>query len=172
MAIHSQTFVIITNRLIMKCWKKLNVPTKFEKNRTKPGNPYYLVLFENRTKPGTVLSETVLSGDSLYKLCKIKNLIDPNFVWSLKQLHGMFLEWWNTTKSLSAIWEHLSCLLDEGIAKICKKLKSHGGFLSYLQDRTANPANLAAIFCPALVCPQKAIVGIKFLAYFCSPLVK
>ena len=34
---------------------------KIEKNRTKPGNPYYLVLFENRTKPGTVLS-----GDSLY----------------------------------------------------------------------------------------------------------
>ena len=28
--------------------------------------PYYLVLFENRTKPGTVLSETVLSGDPLY----------------------------------------------------------------------------------------------------------
>ena len=39
---------------------------KIEKNRTKPGNPYYLVLFENRTKPGTILSETVLSGDPLY----------------------------------------------------------------------------------------------------------
>ena len=36
------------------------------KNRTKPGNPYYLVLFANRTKPGTVLIETVLSGESLY----------------------------------------------------------------------------------------------------------
>ena len=35
------------------------------KNRTKPGNPYYLVLFVNRTKPGTVLIETVLSGESL-----------------------------------------------------------------------------------------------------------
>ena len=35
-----------------------------EKKRTKPGNLYYLVMFENRTKPGTVLSETVLSGDS------------------------------------------------------------------------------------------------------------
>ena len=49
----------------MKCWKKWNIPTKFENNRTKPGNPYYLVLFESRTKPGTVVSETVLSGDSL-----------------------------------------------------------------------------------------------------------
>ena len=36
------------------------------KNRTKPWNPYYLVLIENRTKPETVLSETVLSEDSLY----------------------------------------------------------------------------------------------------------
>ena len=47
--------------------KKLNI-TKYEKNRTKPGNPYYLVLFENRTKLGTVPSETVLSGDPLYYL--------------------------------------------------------------------------------------------------------
>ena len=36
------------------------------KNRTKWGNPYYLVLFVNRTKPGTILIETVLSGESLY----------------------------------------------------------------------------------------------------------
>ena len=28
MAIHFQTFAIITNRLIVKCWKK-NIPTKF-----------------------------------------------------------------------------------------------------------------------------------------------
>ena len=68
MAIHSQTFVIITNRLIVKVEKKLNIPTKFEKNRTKPRNPYYLVQFENRTKPGTVLSKTVLSRGSLYSL--------------------------------------------------------------------------------------------------------
>ena len=52
MAIHSQIFAIITNRLIVKCWKKWNIPTKFGKNRTKPGNPYYLVLFENCTKRG------------------------------------------------------------------------------------------------------------------------
>ena len=63
MAIPSKTFVIITNWLILKCWKKLK---KIEKNRTNPVNPYYLVLFENRTKPVTVLSETVLSGDPLY----------------------------------------------------------------------------------------------------------
>ena len=83
MAIHSQTFVIITNRLIMKCWKKLNVPTRFEKNRTKPGNPYYLVLFENCTKTGTVLSETVLSGDSLYIKVQLYSRIKQILIFSL-----------------------------------------------------------------------------------------
>ena len=39
---------------------------KFLKNCTKLGYPYYLVLFVNHTKPGTVLTETVLSGESLY----------------------------------------------------------------------------------------------------------
>ena len=65
MAIHSQTIAIITNRLNVKVEKKTKYPKKYEKNRTEPGNPYCLVLFENRTKPGTVLTETVLSGDSL-----------------------------------------------------------------------------------------------------------
>jgi hypothetical protein len=56
-------------------------------------------------------------------------------------------------KSLSTIWQRFSDLFDDGIAKICKKFKYHSGFLSYLQDRTANLANMAAIICPALVCP-------------------
>ena len=36
------------------------------------------------------------------------------------------------------------------------------------KDRTANPAHLAAIFCPVLVFPEIVIVKIKFLAYFCK----
>ena len=48
---------------------------------------------------------------------------------SFSSLHGMFLEWWNRTKSLSSIWNHFSCLLDQGTPKIWKKLNSHGGFL-------------------------------------------
>ena len=48
---------------------------------------------------------------------------------NVRTSHGMFLEWWNTTKSLSRIWQSFSCLLDEGIPKIWKKLNSHGGFL-------------------------------------------
>ena len=80
---------------------------------------------------------------------------------SVTTFHGMFLEWWNFHHLITFF---MSTSLLEGIAKICKKLKSHSGFLSYLQNRTANPVNLAAIFCPVLVCPQKATVGIKIFA--------
>ena len=43
--------------------------------------------------------------------------------------HRGFLEHWNCQKSVSNIWQRFSCLLDEGISKIWKKLNSHGGFL-------------------------------------------
>ena len=81
MAINSLTFAIITSKLIVKCWKQWNIPTKFEKNRTKPGNPYYLVLFENCTKPGTVLSETVLIGDSLYNAVTSSIFIKKKYIY-------------------------------------------------------------------------------------------
>jgi len=45
------------------------------------------------------------------------------------------------------------------------KYNSHGGFLSYLQDTTAHRAHLTAIFCPGLVCFQKAIVKAEFLKF-------
>ena len=86
--------------------------------------------------------------------------------------HCEFLEYWNTQKSVWRIWQRFSCLLDEGIPKIWKKLNSHDGFLSYLLNSTANSAHLAAHFCPALVCPQKATVRIQFLPYFWNPLIK
>ena len=44
-------------------------------------------------------------------------------------IHCWFLEPWNREKSLSLIWQHFSCLLDEWIAKISKKIFFHGGFL-------------------------------------------
>ena len=59
-----------------------------------------------------------------------------------------------------------------GDPKIWKKLNSHDGFLSYLQNSTANSAHLAAHFCPALDCPQKATMRIQFLPYFWNPLIK
>ena len=86
--------------------------------------------------------------------------------------HCEFLEYWITQKSVWRIWQHFLCLLDEGIPKIWKKLNSHDGFLSYLQNSIANSAHLAAHFCPALVCPQKATVKIQFLPYFWNPLIK
>jgi hypothetical protein len=39
---------------------------KYFKTHSKLVNPYYLELFVNRTKLGTTIIETVLSGESLY----------------------------------------------------------------------------------------------------------
>ena len=86
--------------------------------------------------------------------------------------HCEFLEYWNAQKSIWRIWECFSHLLDKRIPKIWKKLNPHDGFLSYLHNSTANSAHLAAHFCPALVCPQKATVRIQFLLYFWNPLIK
>ena len=38
--------------------------------------------------------------------------------------HRGFLDHWNSQKSVSNIWQHFSCLLDEWIEKICKNLFS------------------------------------------------
>ena len=86
--------------------------------------------------------------------------------------HCEFLEYWNTQKSVWRIRQRFSCLLDEGIPKKWKKLNSYDGFLSYLQNSTANSVHLAAHFCTALVYPQKATVRIQFLPYFWNPLIK
>jgi hypothetical protein len=51
-------------------------------------------------------------------------------------------------------------------------LKFHDGFLSYLQNSTANSAHLAAHFFPALVCPEKATMRNQFIPYFWNPLIK
>ena len=73
-----------------------------------------------------------------------------------KAVQNEFLEYWNTPKSVWTICQRFSCLLHERNPKIWKKLNSDDGFLSYLQNSAANSAHLAAHFCPALVCPQKA----------------
>jgi hypothetical protein len=54
----------------------------------------------------------------------------------IKLPHGMFIVYRveNTTKILSNIPQFFSCLLDEGITKICKKFDSHDGFLRADQD--------------------------------------
>ena len=46
----------------------------------------------------------------------------------------MFLEWWNRTKSLSSIWQHFSCLLDEGRPRQGKNVLPDGlNWLGYFE---------------------------------------
>ena len=62
-----------------------------------------------------------------------KNFNSIKRSWEVKYTgHGIFIEFWNTTKCISTIWERFSCLLDEGIAKIWKKFYFHDGFLNYI----------------------------------------
>ena len=117
MAILSKTFVIIANWLIMKCWNKWNVPTKFEKNRTKPGNPYYSVLFENRTRQGTVLSETVLSGDSLYIIGHVMFSYFQDLV-----LWHLYLESQNHQTRLQHQWYHWKIFVQAAANRLIRLL--------------------------------------------------
>ena len=41
-----------------------------------------------------------------------------------------------------------SCLLDEGIAEMCKKFKTHNGLLRAEQDRAKNYCQIGCIGCP------------------------
>ena len=86
--------------------------------------------------------------------------------------HCKFLGYWSTQNSVWRILQRFSCLPDEGIPKIWKKLNSHDGFLSYLQNSTASSAHLVVLFSPALVSPQEATARIQFLPYFGNPLIK
>ena len=85
--------------------------------------------------------------------------------------HSMFQKWWNTAKSISNIWQHFSCLLDKGTAKICKKFNSHDGFLRVNQEKEKlQPDGWNG--CPILQAAQKATVRFQFLAYICNLLIK
>ena len=46
---------------------------------------------------------------------------------------AMFLVWWNITKVFPAFEKKIMSVLNEEFEKICRKLKFHYGFLSYLQ---------------------------------------
>ena len=93
--------------------KKIKYPNKIEENHTKPGNPYYLVLFENRTKPGTVLSETVLSGDPLY-IIKLTWEITWCVIYLIKVNHTLYNDilykttW--TSLFFTPRWQHWAVL--------------------------------------------------------------
>ena len=64
--------------------------------------------------------------------------------------HCEFLENWNTQKSVWRIWQHFSCLLDEAIPKIWKKLNLMVAFWGQTkagQKCAARWAELAMLFC-------------------------
>ena len=84
----------------------------------------------------------------------------------LKECHRGFLEHRNSQKSVCNIWQRFSCLLDEGIPKIWKKLNSDSGFLRADQGRAKMCCQMGWIGCAVLQVAQKAIMRIKFLSYF------
>ena len=69
--------------------------------------------------------------------------------------HCEFLEYWNTQK---VFWGFDNFFMPTWWrdSKIWKKLNPHDGFLSYLQNGTANSAHLASHFCPCLSLPSKS----------------
>ena len=89
---------------------------------------------------------------------------------SLSQsLHCEFLEYWNTQKSVWRIWQHFSCLLDEGIPKIWKKLNCHSCFLRADLGSAKMCYQMGWIGCAILQVAKKAIMRIPFLSYFWNP---
>ena len=91
---------------------------------------------------------------------KLAGLVDCNLITMQKKengplsnwaVRGMFLELWNTTKSLSAIWQIFSCLLTcQGDCKNYRTKNMHENEIPlwlFEQEKAANPVNLAAIFC-------------------------
>ena len=77
------------------------------------------------------------------------------------------IEWWNTTKSISNIWQHFLCLLFEGIAEICMKYNSHNVFMRADQDRTSSFCQVGGVFCPILqVCTSKSCPEISISCIF------
>ena len=109
----------------------------------------------------------LLFSQILYPLCKkIKKDLNSFLSWNrtshffsilsnviVGMYHRGFLEHWNSQKKCYNIWQRFSYLLDEWIEKICKKNFFHDGFLSYLQNSTANSAHLAAHFLPCFSLP-------------------
>ena len=82
--------------------------------------------------------------------------------------HGMFLEWWNTTKSLSNIWQCFSCLLGD-----CQNVEEIviSWWLFELCTCKYQSSPSDSTFFHALVCSQKPIVRMleRLFVVFQSP---
>ena len=89
------------------------------------------------------------------------------FILFYMPVQSMFIVSWITYyKKWTTVFIHI--LEFKRISKTCKKLKSYDGSLRYLQDSTANPAHLSALFCPVLVRLQQATTVNKSKGYFCN----
>ena len=92
--------------------------------KCKKNNPFNFALY---------VIEPFICNNSIVPICsyflKLISEINNFFFIPPNTSHCEFLEYWNTQESVWKIWHHFSCLLEEGIPKIWKKLKSHGGFL-------------------------------------------
>ena len=108
-------------------------------------------------------SHELIKKTKKYKFYGSKKLIQVG--------HRGFLEHWNSQKSVCNIWQCFSCLLDEEIPKMWKKLNSHGGFLRAEQGRAKMCCQMGWIGCAILQVTQKAMVKIQYLSYFWNPFI-
>ena len=132
----------------MKCAVKLDPPSDYL--------PVRLDLFSHK---GPSINDVV----NLERGKEVKN-------WSkLLTDNWEFLEYWNTQKSVWRIWQHFSCLLDEGIPKIWKKLNRHSCFLRADLGSAKMCYQMGWIGCAILQVAKKAIMRIPFLSYFWNP---
>ena len=102
-------------------------------DESRPSREDYRSGLHHGNKSLTAWPNPVKTNNKLHHLCYYYYMLEViqglNFRSGINNKRSMFLEWWNTSKSLSNIWRHFSCLLDKGTAKICMKFNSHNGFL-------------------------------------------
>ena len=68
-----------------------------------------------------------------------------NFCCNVLRSHSMFLEWWNTTKSLSNIWQHFRAYLTRGLQKYARNSIPMMAFWGQTKAGQKNAARLAGL---------------------------
>ena len=85
-------------------------------DESRPSREDYRSGLHHGNKSLTAWPNPVKTNNKLHHLCyyyyMLEVIQDLNFRSGINNKHSRFLEWWNTTKSLSNIWQHFSCLGD------------------------------------------------------------
>ena len=134
----------------------------------------------NKTPPSFYMHEALMSKLKAWYICKIISFTQAREVPNIYLLTLLISKsTYVQSRYVSIVveyhkksFQHLTMVFIEGIRKICTKLKSHYGYLSYMQDRTAYLTHSVAIFCPVLDCPKKPSWQLNFLHILCYPLIK